>query len=66
MKNEPEAIEIKPFSLGPIENNTFLVIDPASREAVVIDPSFEIQPLVDHIKQRQLNNQIHSDHPCTF
>ena len=48
------AVEITTVVLGPIENNTYLVIDPACREAVVIDPSFDIQPLVDQIKQRDL------------
>jgi glyoxylase-like metal-dependent hydrolase (beta-lactamase superfamily II) len=48
------AVEITTFVLGPIENNTFLVTDPSSHEAVVIDPSFDIQPLVDQIKQRDL------------
>jgi hydroxyacylglutathione hydrolase len=54
MKNETVVIEIATFLLGPIENNTFLVTDPASDEAVVIDPSLEIQPLIDYIRQREL------------
>jgi hydroxyacylglutathione hydrolase len=54
MKNEPVVIEITSFLLGPIENNTFLVTDPASSEAIVIDPSFDIQPLINYIRQREL------------
>lgn len=54
MKNDPLAIEIASYLLGPIENNTFLVTDPVSHEAVVIDPSFDIQPLINHIRQREL------------
>jgi hydroxyacylglutathione hydrolase len=40
--------------LGPIENNTYLLWDDASRQAVVIDPSFEPSPLVDFIQDNQL------------
>ncbi|MBN2678089.1 MAG: MBL fold metallo-hydrolase [Anaerolineaceae bacterium] len=42
MKKKSPAIEINSFMLGPIENNTYLVTDAASREAVIIDPSFDI------------------------
>lgn len=35
------TLEIITFVTGPIENNTYLVADPDSRSAVVIDPSFE-------------------------
>ncbi len=51
MKNDTPAIEIKLFHLGPIDNNTYLLTDPATRDAIVIDPSFDIQPLTDHIRQ---------------
>ncbi|MEN6409083.1 MAG: MBL fold metallo-hydrolase [Anaerolineaceae bacterium] len=35
------ALEIVTFVAGPIENNTYLVVDSGSGSAVVIDPSFE-------------------------
>jgi hydroxyacylglutathione hydrolase len=54
MINAPIDIEITPFLLGPIENNSFLIADSVSREAAVIDPSFDIEPLVEHIKQCNL------------
>lgn len=54
MKNEPLAIEIVSFLLGPINNNTFLVTDPTCNEAIVIDPSFDIQPLIDYTRHREI------------
>jgi hydroxyacylglutathione hydrolase len=37
------SIMIVPFVLGPLENNTYLVVDTDSGEAIVIDPSFDSQ-----------------------
>jgi hydroxyacylglutathione hydrolase len=34
-------ISLRQFVLGPLENNTYLLTDQESREAVVIDPSFD-------------------------
>jgi hydroxyacylglutathione hydrolase len=39
-------LEIIPFILGPVQTNSFLAADPASREAVVIDPSWDGQKIV--------------------
>jgi hydroxyacylglutathione hydrolase len=33
-------VEIIPFVLGVMENNTYLVVEPQSKAAVVVDPSF--------------------------
>jgi hydroxyacylglutathione hydrolase len=46
---QPMSIQIMSFVLGPIENNTFLIYDDVSREAVVIDPSFELNPLINFV-----------------
>lgn len=35
------ALEIIPFILGPIENNTYLVIDGNTKQASIVDPSFD-------------------------
>ncbi len=34
-------IELHEFVLGPIANNTYLIADPRTKEAVIIDPSFD-------------------------
>ncbi len=34
---------LKSFVLGPLQNNTFLLIDEDSREAALIDPAFGVQ-----------------------
>ncbi len=48
------TIEVVTFTLGPIENNTYLISDPASRDAVVIDPSFNIQGVLEQITEQKL------------
>ena len=40
------SLNIKPFILGPIHNNTYLVFDSESRQAVVIDPSYNIEKVI--------------------
>jgi glyoxylase-like metal-dependent hydrolase (beta-lactamase superfamily II) len=54
MENKKTTVSITPFLLGPIENKTFLVADLISHEAAVIDPSFGIQPVIDHIQHAEL------------
>lgn len=49
------TIEILTFSLGPLENNTYLVVDPAAKQAAVIDPTFNIQPVLDAMSARSWN-----------
>jgi len=44
--------EIVTQVLGPLENNTYLIADPVSREAVVIDPSFDADIISEQIQQR--------------
>ena len=48
------TIKVIPFLLGPIENNTFLVFDPSNHAAVVIDPSFDMHPLIGLIQKEGL------------
>jgi glyoxylase-like metal-dependent hydrolase (beta-lactamase superfamily II) len=43
------------YVLGPLENNTYVLADPASREAAVIDPSFEPEALLGDLKRLGLN-----------
>jgi hydroxyacylglutathione hydrolase len=45
-------MEIITLVLGPVETNTYIVADPASREAVVIDPAWEGEQIVRRASQR--------------
>ncbi len=46
--------EIRTYTLGPLGNNSYLVWDPTTLEAAVIDPSFEPEPIYQDIQQSQL------------
>jgi hydroxyacylglutathione hydrolase len=50
-----EPMILKKFSLGPIENNTYLAADPASRTAVIIDPSFDPDPILAFLENERLS-----------
>ena len=41
------TLEIIRLTLGPLSNNVYLLGDPARGDAVVIDPSFEAQALLE-------------------
>lgn len=43
------------YVLGPLENNTYLLADPLTREAAVIDPSFELETLLVDLKRLGLD-----------
>jgi hydroxyacylglutathione hydrolase len=45
-------LEIIPFVLGPVETNTYLVADPATNEAVIIDPAWDGQKLAKEVRRR--------------
>ena len=45
-------LEIISLILGAIENNTYLIADTEAGLAVVVDPSFDIQPAADEIRRR--------------
>lgn len=44
-------LEIITLQLGPMDNNSYLAADPLTREAAVIDPSFESQVILETIEQ---------------
>jgi len=62
------SIKIIPFVIGPLANNTYLLVDETSRDAIVIDPSFGINTVIDEINQHQwkvnriLLTHAHFDH----
>jgi glyoxylase-like metal-dependent hydrolase (beta-lactamase superfamily II) len=39
-------LEIIPFTLGPVQTNSYLIADPETKEAVVIDPAWEGERIV--------------------
>lgn len=47
-------LEIKEFSLGQLQNNTFVIYDESSKRAIIVDPSFQNQPILDYIKENSL------------
>ncbi|MCW3096637.1 MAG: Zn-dependent hydrolase, including glyoxylase [Chthonomonadaceae bacterium] len=61
-------MEIVHYQLGPMDNNTYLIIDEATRDAALIDPSFDSEKLWDDIEARKvqmryiLNTHGHFDH----
>jgi len=48
------ALVIDTFILGPIENNTYLLSDKTSKEAVLIDPAAPSKNIFQHIKKNNL------------
>lgn len=62
------TLKVEAFQIGPLENNTLLVIDPESREAVLVDPGMGSEILSKTIKERDLrvtailNTHAHFDH----
>jgi hydroxyacylglutathione hydrolase len=61
-------LRVEKYSLGPLENNTYLVWDPASKDAVIVDPTLESESLADRIRECGLtlkgivNTHAHFDH----
>lgn len=45
------ALKILSLQLGPMENNTYLIADEQAGKAVVIDPSFESEAVLDEINR---------------
>lgn len=43
------------YPLGPMANNTYLIIDEATGEAALVDPSFESEKILPDIRDRNLN-----------
>lgn len=48
------SLELIKFVLGPLENNTYLLSDSSSKKAVVIDPSYDCQPVIEAIHSQNL------------
>jgi len=56
------------FNVGPLDNNTYLVVDEVTGEAALVDPSFESRSIWDAVQRegwkitRLLNTHAHIDH----
>lgn len=45
------ALEIHTFTLGPLANNTYVLVDPVTKLAVVVDPTFDSQHIIQAIQK---------------
>jgi hydroxyacylglutathione hydrolase len=43
------TLEIKTFPLGPLANNTYLLVDRQARQAVIVDPTFDSHHILESI-----------------
>ena len=48
------ALRIETIVLGPLENNSYLLSDSQTRQALVIDPSFNISKIIARINEEAL------------
>lgn len=48
------ALAIRTLTLGPMDNNTYVVACPATREAAVIDVGFEPEAVIEHVRRENL------------
>lgn len=59
---------IRQYSLGPMDNNTYLIVDEATNEAALVDPSFDSETILPDITANGytlryiLNTHAHFDH----
>ena len=62
------ALRVETYEVGPLENNTYLVVDDAGREAVLVDPSMGSETLAARIRElgvrltAVVNTHGHFDH----
>lgn len=62
------ALDVACFVLGPLENNTYLVWDPATADAVVVDPAPGCEAVAETVERKGLslkavlNTHAHFDH----
>ncbi len=50
-------IIIKVFTLGPLQNNCYLLIDDQSKLAALIDPPYGVETIIKHIENQKLDLQ---------
>jgi len=50
-------MEISTFVLGPLQNNVYLLEDPETRRAVIVDPGYESRRLLPLLQEKNLELQ---------
>jgi hydroxyacylglutathione hydrolase len=61
-------VTVQSFTLGPLDNNTYLIVDEAAGKAAVVDPSWESETILDLLREQGLvlewilNTHGHYDH----
>jgi hydroxyacylglutathione hydrolase len=63
-----QPLEILRFTYGPFAENTYVVVGPSGRRALLVDPGLETEPILDALRDRDLevelilNTHGHLDH----
>jgi len=63
-----DELDVLRFTIGPFEENAYLVIGPSGRKAILVDPGLESEVLLEEIGRRRLdvalilNTHAHLDH----
>ena len=63
-----QPLYLKQLELGPMQNFVYIVADPVTREAAVIDPAWEIDRIIEIVEQDDLHlkaaliTHFHPDH----
>jgi len=66
----PPSLHIEAITVGPIDTNAYLVGDPVTRDAVLVDPGAEAGPIVDRVRRGDWRvreiwlTHAHFDHVC--
>ena len=47
-------MSIQQYRLGPMGNNTYVIVDDATKEAAIVDPSFESDQLLPELQEKGL------------
>lgn len=47
-------LQIKVFTLGQMQNNTIVLFDPVAKKGIIVDPSFQNQPVLDFVDNNNL------------
>lgn len=59
-------LKVESFALGPLETNAYLLLDPESNKAVIIDPGMNPERLIERIKDMDVEaillTHAHFDH----
>ncbi len=51
----PQALKVESYEVGPLENNTYLVVDHEAKEAVLVDPGIGSETVEERIRDLGVN-----------